>query len=456
MIRRSDRTIGRPGGSTDHCGHSGALADRLLLPRLKLPRHLARPDPAGVTSNTGLDVLAELCKPEIRSNPHPLLSQLREHDPVHRTRAGFYLLTRHADVLWALQHSGTELRTPESGGGSPYASKQAFLSSFAMKNPPEHTRLRRMVARDFTPQRVDHLRPTIASICQSRLPRLVDPLRDGETVDAHTVLSMPLATEIAAALIGIPATDSAWLAEFTAASLSAVVPLAKDQAGADAVRERADQGTAPLMDYFTDLFAQRRRTPADDLVSAMLAHPDGDRFTDAELLGTLWTLWVGAIQNLSAAIDHGIRVILNEPHQLDWLHGDLPQATAFCAEVARCEASSMHSGIPQIACQDLEFSGITVPAGSDVRPSIAAANRDPAVFADPDRFDPSRDHHNALTFGHGIHRSPGQFLTLACMTECLPLISTALPARTVAGEPVWNEAVSTRHLRALPLWCAIR
>lgn len=407
------------------------------------------------------DALGRLSEPEVRSNPYPFLGWLRENDPVHRTRAGFYLVTRHADVLWVLQNTGSVFRVPSSENPDTeypearrHQSKAIFLNSFAMKDPPEHTRLRRLVARDFSPQRVERLRPRIGDICDRTLDAITAPLRDGEVVDLHRIFSMRLSTNITAALFGVPEDRCEWLAGMAADSVAATMTLSRDMVDRpEEMLARANESSGQITEYFRDLFAARRRSPEDDLISAMLAKHRNDpgQLTDDELLGTLWVLWIAGVENVAGAIDQGVRSMLNQPGECRWLRGDLTQATAFAEETVRCDASSLFAGIMRIATRDVELSGTVIPAGSDVRPSMAAANHDPSVFSDPDRFDPARDHKAALSFGHGMRRSPGKFLSLAAMTVSLPKIHARFPDLVAAGEPVWHDQVSTRYLRALPV-----
>lgn len=403
-----------------------------------------------------VDILSQLAQPETRRNPYPFLHWLREHDPVHRTRAGFYLLSRHADVQWVLENTGSVFRGPDRERHPEalrHRSRMLFLNSIAMKDPPEHTRLRALLNRGLTPHHVWGLRERIAQISDRLLDAITEPLRDGETVDLHSSVSIPLTTGVFVELIGVPVADSAWLASLVADIYPAAMPLPQDGVVSyDEMLAKADECTAELESYFLELFAQRRRAPGEDLISALVAKRDDDldQLGDDELISMLWILWVAGVETSAGGVDQCLRAMLIHPDQHGWLHGDLGQVTAFAGEALRCYGSSLFAGISRVATRDVEFDGGTIPAGSDVRPSLAAANRDPAVFPNPDRFDPSRDLDAALSFGHGMRSCPATSLSLAELTVSLPRIHARFPSLVSAGEPSWHERVATRLLRRLP------
>lgn len=408
------------------------------------------------------DFLELLSRPEVRSDPYPVLHRLREQDPVHRTSAGFYLLTRHADVLWAMRRTGKVFRGPSAEDiraqfpdVARHRSRALFLNSLSMKNPPEHTRLRALLSRDFTPTRVAGLTGRISEITEQLLDAIEEPLRDKEIVDIHSALSVPLGTRVFAELLGVPDAERDHLAELVTGIYPATMPLPQQAVlSRDRMLDEADACSAQLEEYLLALFARRRRNPQDDLISDLVSrhHNDPDQLSDLDLISMVWILWVTGVETSGGGLDQGVRAMLNHPGELRWLRGGPDSAQAFGEEALRCYGSSLFAGIVRIATEDVELpTGHLIPAGSDVRPSTAAANRDPAVFPDPDRFDPARDQRATISFGAGMHYCPGTAMSRLTLRIALSALHTRFPDLVAAGDPVWHDRVSTRLLHALPV-----
>lgn len=397
-----------------------------------------------------VDVLARLAEPGTRRDPYPLLHLLRDREPVHQTTAGFYLLTRHADVVWTMGGTGRVFRGPVPAqlaerypDAVRHPSRRLFFATLAMKDPPEHTRLRALVTGALDTARVAGLRHRVDAISDRLLDALATPLRDGEVVDLHAALTVPLSTHVFGELVGVPEADRAWLGGLVTNIYIAAVPMADERIASYVERFAvADEQTAQLTGYFRDMFARRRRRPGDDLVSALAGRLDDD-----ELLAMVWILWVAGVDTAAGGLDHCVRALL---HHRDQAHRVHLETAGFCEEALRLYGSSLFAGVVRIATRDVRFGDVTVPEGADVRPSTAAANRDPAVFTDPDRFDPGRPHGRVLSFGHGIRLCPGADLSRVEMVTCLPRLHTRFPNLVAAGEPTWHDGVSTRLLRRLP------
>ncbi|MFC8278287.1 cytochrome P450 [Streptomyces sp. NPDC057271] len=401
-----------------------------------------------------LDAMQRLLEPENRRNPYPFLEWLRTHDPVHRTTTGSYLLSRHADVSHVLQESGTVFVSPDRSmleARYPEAlrrrSVRIFAGSIALTNPPEHTRLRKVLSRDFTARRVDVLRPRIARICDRLLDEVAEPLLDGETVDLHRTVAEPLSVATIADLLGVPEGDRAWLSSLVEGVLSAH-PEAPDE-----VLAVADKHCSDMEDYLGALIAQRRRDPRDDLVTA-LAKKVGEgteELEDSELIPMIWALWCAGFKTSAAGISNGVLAMLENPQQLTWLRKDQGDVAAFVNETLRYDPPTTITPFLRFATRDVEFPGGTVPAGSSVRLLLGAANRDPEVFPDPDRFDPARETKASLGFAGGIHFCVGAGLARAELGISLPRIHARFPRLAAASEPVWSDAVFHHMVRELPL-----
>jgi cytochrome P450 family 114 len=401
-----------------------------------------------------LNVMARLLEPDLRRDPYPYLAWLREHAPVHRATNRMFILSRHADVLRVLQESGTVFLSPDRRSLAEqfpeslrHRSMRIFASSLALSNPPEHTRLRRFVTRAFTARRVEGLQGRIGQVCDGLLDGVAERLHGGESVDLQSTLSEPLTIAVLSELLGIPEPDRQWLSELVAGVLSAYP-------GAPAsIMEPADKHTEEMEHYLGGLIAERRRAPRDDLISAFAAPADGsaERLADDELVPMLWALWCAGFKTSAGGISAGILAMLGHPEHRELLRAGPREAGAFVDEALRRDPPTILTPFVRIATRDVEFDGGTVPAGSDVRLLIGAANRDPAVFPDPDRFDPSRDTRASLTFTAGIHFCAGAVLARTQVAMVLPRLVARFPGLVAAGEPEFGSIVFHHMATRLPV-----
>jgi cytochrome P450 len=398
------------------------------------------------------DVLEVFTSPCFRRDPFPFLSRLRQDDPVHRTSAGFYLLTRHADALRAMRGSGDAVVVPDraaldgyfpSARGHP--ALECVLDSLVCKNPPEHTRLRRAVTQRLTPRRVRAMQDPISRTCDRLLDRVDAELRDGGVVDLYRDFALPLASWTLGDLLGVAERDRAWLG-------AAVADVADGaSSGSAPLLAHADQSARSCLDYLDGLIGQRRRAPGDDLCSALAGLERSGALSGDEPRLLLWMLLLASVEITAGGIGHGVRAIFAYPDRCAWLGNGGERALAFADEVMRHAGVSIFTVLPQVTTRDMRFGGVVLPAGSDVRPVPMAANRDPAAFADPDRFDPGRDTTHSLAFYQGIHFCPGAVLARTQMAVALSRLCRRFPAIAPGGEPVWNRGLSTRIMRTLPV-----
>lgn len=406
-----------------------------------------------MTSVRQLDVMARFTSPEFRRDPYPFLRWLREHEPVHRTAKGFYLISRHADADRVLRDPDGVFRTPDRDlltrqfpAAAGHRSVTLLLNSLPALNSPVHTRIRRLVARDFTPKRVADLQDQIDRTFEALLDGVADRLRAGAEVDLHAELTKPFALAVIADLLGVPADVRGDLAPDASELASAL------GSGDESLLARADEHAGRLEGHFRDLAGQRRREPRGDLVSALVRdRGDGDdQLSDDELAAMLWILWNVGFEGTAAAIEHGVRALIEHPEQRHWLQ-DHRSALAFADEVLRHTGPQIFLGVSQIATRDIELGGVCLPAGSQLRPVLAAANRDPDVFADPDRFDPGRDNSASLVFGQGAHHCLGIFLARAEIATALRQLHGRFRSLRMADEPTWSESFTMRVASRFPV-----
>ncbi|WP_027576601.1 cytochrome P450 [Bradyrhizobium sp. WSM1743] len=410
------------------------------------------------------DAFAELASPTCIHDPYPFMRWLREHDPVHRAASGLFLLSRHADISWAFKATGDAFRGPAPGELARYFPRAArslslnlLASTLAMKDPPAHTRLRRLISRDFTMRQIDNLRPSIARIVAARLDGMAPALERGEAVDLHREFALTLPMLVFAELFGMPQDDILGLATGIGGILEGLSPHASDPQLA-----AADAASARVQAYFSCLIQRKRTDPRHDIVSMLVgAHDDDvDTLSDVELISMLWGMLLGGFATTAATIDHAVLAMLAYPQQRHWLQGDAV-VKAFVEEVLRCDAPAMFSSIPRIAQRDIELGGVVIPKNADVRVLIASGNRDPDAFADPDRFDPARfygtspgmstDGKIMLSFGHGIHFCLGAQLARVQLAESLPQIQARFPTLELAEQPTREPSAFLRTFRALPV-----
>ncbi|TWP46962.1 cytochrome P450 [Lentzea tibetensis] len=392
------------------------------------------------------DVLARLFEPDVMADPGPFYRWVRENHPIQLHPAGFYLVSTHAHASWMFR--GNDLRAPETDElplwyprAVKYRSVALLLGSIAMTNPPTHTRLRRLVIRDFTAKRVEALRPGMTALCDELLDAAEERLRDGDTADLHGGLARELSMQVIADLLGVPAEDRHHLAPLVLRVLQSTSPISTDDMLAD-----ADAATHEVESYFTDLIARLRVTPGDNLFSDLVSahYNDPDQLTDDELMSMVWGLWAGGFETSAAGIDNAIIALLRHPEQSHWLRRGQAEVRAFTREALRFDPPNLLTGVVRVAAHDTEVGGMAIPEGATVRALPACANRDPAAFTDPDSFLPERDGSASLTFGQGMHYCLGASLARAEVEVVLPRLHARFPELQLAGEPERRRSLPLR------------
>jgi cytochrome P450 len=380
-------------------------------------------------------------------HPAPEFAALREERPVAQVvlpdgKTG-WLVTRHADVRQVLidpRFSRAAAATPDA----PQTMLAAFnTDSLTSLDPPEHTRLRRLVARAFTARRVEQLR--------ARVAKLVDELLDAlETrprpVDMVEHFSLPLPVAVICELLGVPATDRP---KFHALSDT----LMSDAQGDPGKVEAAFGEFAA---YFAGLVAAKRAKPTDDLVTALIAARDEeDRLSERELVTLGMGLLLAGHETTANQINMLLLTLLHHPEQLADLRAD-PDAIAAAVEELMRFVQLGDGGVsfPRVTTEEVELSGVTLPAGVAVLPALSAANRDPAVFADPDRLDLTRTDNPHVGFGAGVHHCLGAQLARMELQEALRGLLRRLPGLRIAvpeSELRFKSGLIIRSLETLPV-----
>jgi len=403
-----------------------------------------------------VDVLTEIVRTENLVDPYPFLAWVRNHDPVHHSPSGVYLVSRYADGREVLQNSKL-FRNPEPDeifrlfpAAHRHRSQLLLLHTIALNNPPAHTRLRRLVSRDFTAGRMEALRGRVGEISDRLIAAVVPPYRDGQVVDLGAAVASQLPLHVFGELLGVPESDRVELQMKMPLVLAAMHPGATEEQllTADEINESIER-------YFADLVVKRRHDPQDDLISALVTARDDDPdiLSFDELMSMLWGLWAGGFATTVAAINYGVLTMLRHADQVHWLRAGPAGAQSFVDELLRYEAPAATTAVSRYPRRDVRLSGGTVPEGADVRVLFTACNRDPDMFDEPDRFDPSRPamHRTHLSFGHGLHYCLGAALARMELSVILPKIDSSFPDLTLAGEPTYRPALPVRTIDHLPV-----
>lgn len=386
--------------------------------------------------------------PDFLADPYPAFHRLRAEDPVHRHPLGFYVLTRYDDVLAFLRDprfgkSGYQALFESRFGGGPEGSWLAL--SMLFRDPPDHTRLRALVSKAFTPRVVETLRGRIQDIVDRSLDRVAGAPR----MDVIEELAYPLPVAVISELLGVPAEDSEAVKEWSrdvARALDAIaLPVGPD------VIERGRRATAAMAEYFRSLIGERRRRPGSDLLTGLVeAEEAGDRLTERELLATCVLLYVAGHETTVNLIGNGLLALLRHPAERRRLQGDPGLLPGAIEELLRYDGPVQRTG--RMAACDAEIGGVPIPEGSLVLGLLGAANRDPARFAEPDRLDLGRDEPRHLAFGAGIHYCLGGPLARLEAQVAIGTVLRRFPAMTLDIEhPAWRPSSTLRGLEALPV-----
>ena len=383
--------------------------------------------------------------PEHRRDPYPLYRKLRELDPVHRSPAGPLILTRHADATAVLRDPRFSSNPSHLGGERPQVGpRRVDTKVLLFLDPPDHTRLRSLVAKAFTPAVVRRLRPRVEQL----VAELLDAAAERGSLELIADLAYPLPVAVICELLGVPAGDRALFGTW---SSDASRLLDRDIDLDEAAVERGGAAIAGFTDYFGGLIQRRRAEPRDDLLSGLIAaEEDGQRLSWEELFTTIILLYLAGHETTVNLIGNGALALLRHPDQLERLRADPALGPSAVEELLRYD-SPVHL-TARIATTDLAVGGVPVPRGDQVIALVAAANHDPAVFSDPDDLDVGRRDNRHLSFSAGMHYCLGAALArlegevaFAALLRRFPHLELADP------EPQLREHFVLRGLRSLDL-----
>jgi cytochrome P450 len=383
---------------------------------------------------------------------HPLayFTRMREEGPVtpvqlpHGERV--WLVTRYADVRAALADPrlhkdwASKLTPPDWVPDE----VTGYLSVHLLNaDPPDHTRLRKLVSKAFTARRVAGLRPRVETITAALLDALQARLAAGETVDLIGAFAFPLPVTVICELLGVPAEDQASFREWS----NAIVSSSQEPGSFYAA------GSA-MFRYFTELVAAKRAEPADDMVSALIAAQDsGDSLDERELIAMLFLLLVAGHETTTNLIASGTLALLTNPAERERLGADQSLLPRAIEELLRY-ANPLNHATDRFTLEPVAIGGVTIPAREWVLCVTSSANRDPARFPDADRLDVGRDAGGHVAFGHGIHYCLGAPLARLEGEVAFGALLSRFPTLSLAADPSslrWRRSSLIHGLESLPV-----
>ncbi|ADJ46181.1 cytochrome P450 [Amycolatopsis mediterranei S699] len=399
------------------------------------------------------EALLSLSTPAGLADPYPIYAKLREETPVFRSEVyDGWVLSRFADCQAVLADGETfrvldaQWRDRHRPGWRDNPAMVLLTALLPWKNPPEHTRERRLLVRDFTVRRVQELEPAVRRAADRVLDRFADATADGTAVEFVGTVLYPLGMAVIGDLVGVPEADHDRLRRVTDLIGRQVNPAMPAE-----LRAEVDAAAVEFRAYFTELIAQRRAEPRADLTSALLARSttEVELMSEEEVLNSLLVLFGGGYETTAGALGNGIHALLTHPEQFALLAGDPGLAAGAVEEVLRWDGAAQMS--QRAAARPAVLDGREVAADEMVVVLGGAANRDPARFPDPDRFDVTRDAGRGLFFGHGLHLCLGAALARLEMTVLLEQLGKRFPTLRIEGDVVRRPNPALRGMAALPL-----
>ncbi len=320
---------------------------------------------------------------------------------------------------------------------------RAFLRQMLFLDPPDHTRLRGLVNKAFTPRVVEGMRQQV----HETVDELLDAVQERTEMDMIGDFAYPLPVVVIAQMMGVPREDQAQFTRWTS-DLGSLI-------GGGALREDraplALQGVMELMAYFRDIIADHRAHPRSDLLQGLIEAEDrGDVLSEEELLGNCMLLLAAGHGTTTHLIGNGVVALLRHPDQLAVLREHPEMSAAAVTEILRYDGTVQMTS--RKARADVEIGGQRIAAGETILTVLGAANRDPAQFPEPDRLDFTRQENRHVAFGHGIHYCVGAPLAQIEGQVALATIVRRLPGLRLATDALqWEQSTTFRGLRSLPV-----
>ena len=385
-------------------------------------------------------------------NPYPVYHQMRNEAPVYWSDAwGCWMLTRYQDITWTLQDYQTftslgrltaSMDLPEPLWEKVEPLVRHYSQGLINVDPPDHTRMRKLVHMAFTPRTIRKMQSYIQDIVE----RLIDDQIERGEMDIIWDFSYPLPITVIAEMMGIPLEDHA---KFKAWSGEIVGFMATPKPTPQILLKSQDALLA-MQQYFRDIYAKRRQQPEDDLITALVrAELEGDKLTEEEMVSSCVTILIGGHETTTYLIANGLYALLQHPDQLRRLRDNPDLADSATEEFLRYDGPFQRNR--RIATRDVQLGDVTIEKDQLIMQLLGAANRDPAHFPDPDALDITRSPNKHLAFGYGPHFCLGAPLArLEAPTAFRVLLQRLKNVRLAHDSLEWNNALF-RGLKSLPI-----
>ena len=387
--------------------------------------------------------------PAFRANPYPFYDILREKAPVYLSPLQTIVLSRYEDVAVTLR-SNDFSRDIEKNANEPTSAMQTRkrersregTKSILNLDPPDHTRLRRLVSLAFTPSAIERLRPRVQQLVDDAL----DVAAERGTMELIDELAFPVPFQVISDLLAMPTERSAELREWSQHLTASLEPTANDDD-----LDRAEAAIAQFGPYLVEIIEQRRKNLGDDLLSALiLAEESGDRMSTDELLTFVLLLYVAGHETTVNLIGNGTLALLRNPDQLARWRNDPSLDSTAVDELLRFDGPVQLT--VRVPIVPVHYGDVTVEPGTLVMTLLGAANHDPAMFEDPHALNFDRTNSNRhLAFAAGVHYCLGSSLAKLEAQVAISTVIRRFPNLALAGEPGWRDRLTIRGVDRLPL-----
>lgn len=394
------------------------------------------------------ELLLQLLDPVHRADPYPVYRQLRESAPLQLPENNLCVFGAFADCDEVLRHpSSCSDRLKSTSAQRAIAAGQPArpfgVPGFLFLDPPDHTRLRKLVSKAFSPKVVRELEPAITDLVDG----LLDAIERKGSFEAIADLAYPLPVAVICRLLGVPIEDEPQFSVASTVLAQGLDPFIAFTGQAQGIEERLEAGLW-LRGYLRELLQQRRSHPGDDLMSGLIAvEESGDQLTEEEIVATCNLLLVAGHETTVNLIANAVLAMLRHPQYWTALSHDADRVSGIVEETLRYDPPVQLVG--RVAGADMTINGVDVPEGDIMMLLLAAAHRDPAVTDRPDEFDPDRPSIRHLAFGLGPHFCLGAPLARMEASVALSAVTRRFPHARLAGEPVYKPHVTLRGLERL-------
>ncbi|BBZ78207.1 cytochrome P450 [Mycolicibacterium anyangense] len=395
-------------------------------------------------------LLVELLDPANRANPYPVYARIRESGPMQLPDNDLHVFSTFAECDEILRHPDScSDRTKSTMAQKALAAGQQVrpfgTPGFLFLDPPDHTRLRRLVSKAFSPKVVKSLEPDVATMVGGLLEKVS---AKGE-FDVIEDLAYPLPVAVICRLLGVPIEDEPkfnWASALLAQGLDPFIAFTGQTQGFE---ERLEAGLW-LREYLRELLEKRRAHPAEDLISGLIAvEESGDQLTEEEIVATCNLLLIAGHETTVNLIANAVLALLRHREHWTALAADADLAPAIIEETLRYDPPVQLAG--RIAGADMTIGGVEIPKGDNMMLLFAAAQRDPSVTERPDEFDPTRETVRHMAFGKGPHFCLGAPLARLETALALSAVAKRFPNAHLAGEPQYKPNVTLRGMASLPV-----